>query len=102
MGDIGCRIDSALGDAGLRICVERFCVHVTMLPRRMRHDVRDLVPMRPPPLAIRASARCEQRVFGTFGYPRRAPSLTAGDGLCEKMQGDEFGSAGESASAANR
>jgi hypothetical protein len=37
---------------------------------------------RPPPLAIRASARFEQRAVGmAFGYPRHAPLLTAGGGL---------------------
>jgi hypothetical protein len=36
---------------------------------------------RPSPLAIRASACFEQRGSKTFGYPRQAPLLTAGDGL---------------------
>jgi hypothetical protein len=42
---------------------------------------------RPPPLAIRASACFEQRVRGTFGYPRHCAVVlsTASDGLGSKL-----------------
>jgi hypothetical protein len=45
--------------------------------------------MRPPPLAIRASARFEQRVKDLW-LSATGAVLTAGDGLAEKMRWQKF------------
>jgi hypothetical protein len=48
-----------------------FVAQCSMLAEMMASQPVDR--LRPSPLAIRACARLEQRVFGTFGYPRQAP-----------------------------
>jgi hypothetical protein len=61
------------------------CPSLLNPPLQVQGNVRLLIHRRllktegPPPLAICASACFEQRAEMTFGYPRHAPLLTAGD-----------------------
>jgi hypothetical protein len=65
-------------------------VSIATIPCPRSYDARWYPSMKPPPLAIRASARSEQRVKGPLAIRDRRRDKTAGGGLVPKCGPENF------------